>query len=283
MQIRSLVGFVVGVMLALCSAGCEKKASTGASDTHKPPATKSTTLRVFAAASLAEAFREIGAGFEAANPGIHMEFNFAGSNQLRTQLEQGASGDLFASADRKQMEAAAASKVVVTDEVRVFAINQLAVFVPVENKAGIRELADLKRPGLKIVVADQAVPVGSYTKKMLEKASADGVFGPAFVSAFEANVVSREQNVAAVIAKVALNEADAAIAYVSDGSGSNAAKLRMLPIPASVDQRAEYLISPTARAADPAFASRFVEYLLSPQGVEKLKARGFIAPGTEPK
>lgn len=269
----------LGVLVLLSLSGCEQRAPRAVSPSPAPFA----PLRVLAAASLADAFREAGAAFEAAHPATKVEFSFAGSNQLRTQLENGGPGDVFASADRKQMDAAVASKVVDPATIRVFAINRLALIVPSENRAGITSLADLARPGLKIVVADKSVPAGNYTLHMLEAAGQDPRLGLSFVNGFNANIVSREQNVAAVAAKVALNEADAGIAYASDASGSNSAKLHVFPLPDAVAQNAEYIVATTVRAGDAALASRFIEYLQSPDAVAIIVRRGFLAPRPEPK
>jgi molybdate transport system substrate-binding protein len=265
--------FLLLLTLLVTLTGCNDKASPPASS--KPAFQK---LTVLAAASLADAFREIGASFEAANPGVKVEFSFAGSNQLRTQLESGAPGDVFASADRKQMTAAAASKSIDPATVHVFANNRLALIVPKENRAGIKALADLGKPNLKIVVADKAVPVGNYTRQMLDKAATTDGLGPDFVKAFDANTVSKEENVAAVVTKLALNEADAGIAYASDASGGNAPKLLVIALPPALEQRAEYPIAVTSHAADAKLAARFVDYVLSSDGVATLVNRGFAAP-----
>ncbi|MGE3108411.1 MAG: molybdate ABC transporter substrate-binding protein [Phycisphaerales bacterium] len=236
------------------------------------------TLHVCAAASLADAFGGVGRAFEARNPGVRVVFSFGGSNQLRTQLENGGPGDVFASADRKQMDLAAASNVVDSTTMQVFAHNRLALIVPRENRAGIRDLADLARPGLKVVVADKAVPVGNYTRRMLEQAGESRSVGPGFVKQVEANIVSREENVAAVVAKVALNEADAGIAYASDAAGGNGAKLTVIELPAEFEQRAEYLIAVTARSSAAKPAARFVEFVCSGEGAGILETRGFMSP-----
>jgi molybdate transport system substrate-binding protein len=175
------------------------------------------------------------------------------------------------------MDAAVASKVVDAASLRVFAHNQLALIVPKENRAGVKELGDLSRPGLKVVVADKAVPAGNYTRLMVEKAGA-GPLGAAFVSGFEANIVSREENVAAVVAKVALNEADAGIAYASDAAGGQGGKLTVLSLPAGLEQRADYVCAVTARARDAELAGEFVEFLRSRGAREILVKRGFIEP-----
>lgn len=244
----------------------------------KPRPAAPAHLQVLAAASLADAFREVGAAFESSHPSVRVEFSFAGSNQLRTQLENGGPGDVFASADRKQMDAATASKAADASTVRVFAHNRLALIVPRENRAAIKELSDLARPGLKIVVADKAVPAGNYTRLMLEKAGESSSLGPAFVTGFEANIVSREENVAAVVAKIALNEADAGIAYASDAAGGNWPRLTVIPLPPALEQRADYVAAVTARTTDAKLAGQFVEFLTSRDAAAILANRGFTAP-----
>lgn len=233
---------------------------------------------MLAAASLGAAFGEVGGAFEATHKGVRVEFSFAGSNQLRTQLEHGAPGDVFASADRVQMDAAVGAKSVDAKSVRAFAMNKLTVIVPRANRAKIASVADLARPGLRIVVADASVPVGRYTQRMLEAAGAMSGLGTEFVKGFEANVVSREENASAVAAKVALDEADAGIAYVSDAAGSQGEKLTQVSLPAELDQPAEYVAAATTRAAEPVLARQFVEFLASREGAAILSRRGYVAP-----
>jgi len=263
----------------LVMAWCAMLALASACSRTSDPAPSGTVV-VLAAASLADAFREIGAGFERANHGVRVEFSFAGSNQLRTQLENGASGEVFASADRAQMDGAVSSSVVDEASVRVFAHNRIVIIVPRENPAGIEGLGDLARPGVKIVVADGAVPVGRYTRTMLERAAAVPGLGATFVEAFDTNTVSHEENVAAVVAKVALNEADAGIAYMTDGAGENGPKLTVIPIDPKLAPQAEYLIAVTAGAADPVIGARFVAYVTSLEGGAVLARFGYSLPET---
>lgn len=272
-SLRSGIAARVFGLALLCIAACGRTPKT-----TLPTVASNQTLRVLAAASLADAFREVGAAFEAANPGAKVEFSFGGSNQLRTQLEHGAPGDVFASADRKQMEAATTSKAVDSVTVRVFAHNRLAIVVPKENRAGVKGLADLTRSGLKIVVADKTVPVGNYTRQMLDKAGQAATFGPNFVKGFDANTVSREENVAAVVAKVALNEADAGIAYASDAAGGNAEKITVIPLPSELEQKADYVVAVTTRATDSKLAANFIEFLRSSGTTSILTKRGFTMP-----
>ncbi len=197
------------------------------------PAAAPRPLAVFAAASLTEAFKELGAAFTA-ETGIGVTFNFAGSQQLRAQLEQGAEGDVFASANEKEMAAAVASGLVVTGAPRVFAHNRLVAIFPKSNPAGIAGLADLAKPGVRLVVSDKAVPLGQYTLVMLDKMSGDSAFGADFKRRVLGNVVSYEQNVKAVVSKVRLGEADAGVVYATDVTPAASAEVAALAVPDAV-------------------------------------------------
>src|SRR5262249_31400652 len=132
--------------------------------------TPTTTLTVFAAASLDQAFRDLGREMERRQPGLMVRFNFAGSQQLATQLEEGAPADVFASADERWMERVRSLDLVQGDPVP-FARNRLVVIVPRSNPGRIDKLEHLARRGLKIVLAADAVPVGHYSREALAKLS----------------------------------------------------------------------------------------------------------------
>ena len=140
-------------------------------------AAPSGEITVFAAASLTEAFKEIALVFEEDYPGAKVIFNFAGTPTLRTQLEQGARADVFASANREQMDLARESGIVEATS-STFARNALAIITPSDNPAAIESAADLAREGLKLVVAQEDVPVGAYTRQALQAMSADPAFSP---------------------------------------------------------------------------------------------------------
>ena len=134
-----------------------------AAPTVRPP--KPVDLTVFAAASLIDAFDEIGLAFEVTHPGVKVVFNLGGSQNLRTQLEQGAQADVFASANQKEMDAVVAAGLVDPGAARTFVTNQLVVVLPAGNPGGVHTLQDLARPGLKLVLADEAVPAGRYARE----------------------------------------------------------------------------------------------------------------------
>ncbi|MCG2784835.1 MAG: molybdate ABC transporter substrate-binding protein [Anaerolineae bacterium] len=235
------------------------------------------TLTVLAAASLTESFTELGKVFEAQNPGVTVSFNFAGSQQLAQQLDQGAPADVFASASQKYMEAAVTSKRVDQDDAKVFVKNRLVVIFPQNNPAGLQELKNLMNPGLKLVLADKAVPVGQYSLDFLDKAISDPDFGPQFKDNLLKNVVSYENNVKSVFTKVALGEADAGIVYVTDITPGAADKVGKLDIPDALNTIASYPIAPIADSEKADLAKAFVALILSSEGQQIMEKYGFIS------
>lgn len=233
-------------------------------------------MTVYAAASLTEAFTEIGRQFESSNPGTGVVFNFAGSQQLVQQIAQGAPADVFASADRKQMEAAIESGRVDSNHVQAFLTNQLVVITPKDNPADVQTLADLARPGLKLLLAAEAVPVGRYSLEFLDKASQDPKLGVAFKEAVLKNVISYEENVRAVLSKVQLGEADAGIVYSSDVASTGADEIGVLEIPDALNVVATYFIAPLSDSPAPDLADSFVDYVSSPAGGQILSRYGFL-------
>ena len=229
------------------------------------------TLTVYAAASLTEAFTEIGDAFEASHPDVTVAFNFGGSQNLRTQIEQGAPVDVFASANAKEMDALVAQNMVPSGEPKVFLTNQLVVILPEENPAGIESLEDLGQPGLKLVLAAEEVPAGRYAREILEKLNA--MFGADYSEKVLANVVSNEDNIRQAVTKVQLGEADASIVYVSDAVA--VPELQKIQIPAEMNVVAEYPIARLAESANPELADDFIEYVLSRDGQATLKKWGF--------
>lgn len=233
-------------------------------------------LNVFAAASLTESFNELGKAYEQAHPGVTINFSYAGSNQLRTQMEQGAKADVFASANTKEMGLAVQAKLIDADAVKTFARNRLVVIIPKDNHGGVNSLADLAKPGLKFIVADPAVPVGKYTLDMLDKMSADEKYGSSFKANVLKNVVSQEDSVKAVVAKVRLGASDAGVAYVSDVTPAAAKEVTAIDIPDTFNQIAIYPIAPLIKAPQPELAKDFTAYVLSNEGQNALTRHGFL-------
>jgi molybdate transport system substrate-binding protein len=227
---------------------------------------------VFAAASLTEAFQELGPLFAKARPAVKVTFSFAASSLLRTQIEQGAPADLFASADREQLEPLARAGLV--GRPVDFARNRLVIVTPAANPGKIRRPEDLARPGLRLVITAEQVPIGRYTRQALAKMSAPGAFGPAFQPAVMRNVASQEPNVRGLLAKVTLGEADAAIVYVTDALAGGD-QVRAVPIPDRYNEIALYPAAVVARSPHAAAAARFLAFLRSKTGRTILKKHGF--------
>lgn len=234
-------------------------------------------LTVFAAASLTEPFTEIGKQLRFRNPGLRVVYNFGGSQMLRTQLEQGAHADVFVSADAAQM-ALAKKKGVVQGKTPLFVKNRLVVIVPKANPGKVAEFRDLAKPGIKLDLANQNVPVGNYSRQALNKAGAD--YGADFEKRVVANIVSEEENVKQVVTKVQLGEADAGIVYVSDVTPKVSAAVSTVPIPDAYNQVATYPIALTTWVKNRIAAEAFIAFVLSADGQAILKAHNFI-PVTE--
>lgn len=251
----------LSIMLSLILTSCSE-AST---------AVEGRTLTIYAAASLSDAFREIGTAFESTHPGVTVVFNFGGSQNLRTQIEQGAPADVFASANEREMESLAAQDLVALNAPRVFLKNRLVLILPEDNPAGIQSLQELARPGLKLILAAEDVPAGRYAREILDRLNAE--FGESYRDRVLANVVSNEDNVRQAVTKVQLGEADASLVYVSDTIAAPA--LKMIEIPTDVNVVAEYQIAALVESAYPDLANQFIAYVLSPDGQAALKRWGF--------
>jgi len=265
-----MVVLIITSLFLAMTTGCGVSAA-------KPPNPPHTTLTVLAAASLLDAFNDLGSQFEVSHPGVTVEFNFAGSQLLAQQIASGAPADVFASANQQQMQTAEKSGRIDGSQVRLFTQNRLVVVFPKENPGKLSALKDLAQPGLKLVFAAKVVPVGQYSLDFLNKASQDAAFGAAFEGSVLKNIVSYEDNVKAVLAKVALGEADAGIVYTTDISGGYAAKVSQLAIPDALNVIASYAIAALNDSSQPDMAQAFVDLVLSAAGQATLEKYGFIS------
>jgi len=227
-------------------------------------------VQIFAASSLTDAFRELGASFEEAH-GIRPRLTFAGSQVLRLQIEQGAPADVYASADPGHMRALVGTGLAY--EPVVFAGNRLALIVPADNPDSLRTLSDLVRTE-RLVVGSTGVPIGRYTRRLLEHA--DTVFGEGFGARVLQRVVSEETNVRLIRAKVQLGEASAAFVYESDVT--NASGVVALPLPAEVGVEAVYQTSAMSSGGNPSGAELWVAWITSDAGAAVLRRHGFLLP-----
>jgi molybdate transport system substrate-binding protein len=229
------------------------------------------TVRVFAAASLQDAFRLLGARFEAEHPGTRLEFNFAGSQVLRTQIEQGAQADLFASADTEHV--AALARAGLAEPAVIFAHNRVVVVTPAQDER-VRRLTDLGRPRVRIVMAGPAVPAGRYTDQALAALGRDPAFGAALEAAVRGNVVSQESNVRAVLAKVQLGEADAGFVYETDARAAGG-RVRVIALPPCAEVQTTYAVAMLRAARARPEALAFLHSLLGPEARVLLRGLGF--------
>jgi molybdate transport system substrate-binding protein len=236
-------------------------------------------LTVFAAASLTEAFRALAVAFEAKHPGTRVRFNFGGSQQLVQQIINGARADVFASANAKQLKVAITAGIIDTGYVGVFARNRLVVVTPGDNPARLRELRDLAKPDVKVILADSSVPVGQYAIQFLDRCSNPGELGNSFKKAVLKNVVSYEENVRAILSKVELGECDAGIVYSSDISQDSLRRTRRIDIPDRLNIVAEYPAGVVRGTAVHPLAEKFIDYLRSAEAGTVLGRFGFM-PGT---
>ena len=249
--------------LLLVVSGC------GSSDEASSPSSTSSTdgggkLIVFAAASLKKSFTEIGENFKTDNPGTDIEFSFAGSSDLVTQLTQGAPADVFASADTKNMDKAAQAELLAGDPVN-FASNTLTIVAAPGNPKKIASFRDLTQPGLSVVVCAPQVPCGSATEKVEQ---ATGV---------QLNPVSEESQVTDVLNKVTTGQADAGVVYVTDAQGAGD-KVTAVPFPESADAVNTYPIAVLEQSKNPELAQKFVDAVNDEAGQKVLNAAGFAKP-----
>jgi molybdate transport system substrate-binding protein len=262
--------FAVAILFVAALLAACRPAETVLPETATP---QSRTLTVFAAASLTDAFTEIGQNYEAAHPGVTVALNFAGSQTLRTQLEQGAIADIFASANQAQMDTLVGDDLVSADASQIFVTNRLLVILPASNPANVQLLEDLARPGIKLILAAEEVPAGKYARQILSNLDGDPALSPDFSARVLANVVSNETDARQVVAKVQLGEGDAGIVYVSDAVA--APDLLTLSIPDEYNVVAQYPIAVLASAPEAELAAAFVDYVLSAEGQAVLQKWGF--------
>jgi molybdate transport system substrate-binding protein len=255
-----LTAAAVGLVLVI--AGCS---SGGGSGTRPSPSqsavpTLSGSITVYAAASLTEAFTTIGTQFQAAHPGTKITFNFDASSTLATQIDQGAPADVFASAAPGTMTTVVQAGNAAAPT--VFVTNRAEIATPPGNPKRIAAVADLARSGVKVALCDAAVPCGVVAASVLSKAGVS--LTPA----------SREENVKAALAKVEMNEVDAAIVYVTDVKAAGS-KVVGVPIPDAQNASTQYPIAPLMHSRNRPLAQAFVGYVLSAAGIAVLTADGF--------
>ena len=249
---------------ALLLAGC----GTTATSAGGSPAADAGTITVYAAASLSDVFEELAAAYTAETD-VEVVLSFDASSALRAQIEEGAPADVFASADLANAEALVDAEL--TDGAsRTFARNALAIVVPSDNPAGIEAWGDLAEPGTRVIAAGEDVPITGYATELVDNLAALPDAPDGFADAYATNVVSREDNVRAVLAKVEIGEGDAAIVYETDAQSPD---VTTLAIPERANVVAEY--AAVAIADADAGAAEFVTWLLDDDAQAILADHGF--------
>jgi molybdate transport system substrate-binding protein len=222
----------------------------------------SGTASVFAAASLTDSFKALGAAFQTAHPGTTVQFNFAGTPTLVTQIEQGAAAAVFASADTTNMDKLQADGFT-SGSSQVFAHNKLEIVVPAGNPRHITGLADLAKPGVIYITEATTVPAGKYALQILASA---GV---------KVTPKSLETDVKSVVSKIELGEADAGIVYVTDVKAAGS-KVTGVPIPDSINVIATYPVVAVKGTKSSDLGNAFIAYVLSADGQATLQSFGFL-------
>jgi molybdate transport system substrate-binding protein len=262
-----LVPALAVALLALTSLdGCER------AEPRPDPTASEEALIVFAAVSLRDAFTALGKQFEREYPAVRLSLHFAGTQELRAQLEHGAPADVFAAADQRHMQQLLAKKQVVAPV--VFARNEPVLVIANTASSTLRSFADLPK-AQRIVVGTPEVPIGRYTAQILEQAGQR--FGAKFRMAVEARIVSRELNVRQVLAKVTLGEADAGIVYRTDARAAGRG-VSVVAIPAELNAVADYPIALVAGAVHPKNGGKWLRLVTSAAGQQQLRVAGFLAP-----
>ena len=245
-----------------CGSNDDDSASGSAESTSA--SAEGGDITVFAAASLKGTFTELGEMFETAYPGSHVEFSFAGSSDLAAQLDQGATADVFASADTNNMTKVVDAGLVEGSPVN-FATNTLTIVTAPGNPKGITSFADLNREGTLVVTCAPQVPCGSATQKV---EAASGV---------DLTPVSEESSVTDVLNKVTAGQADAGLVYVTDAAGAGD-KVTAVAFPEAAQAVNTYPIAALSASKNPEAAQGFIDLVTGPEGQAVLANAGFAQP-----
>jgi len=258
---------VIGTALSISSlvvlllAACNGSSSSG------------TRLTVLAASSLREVLPQIGALFTEEHAGVTFSFSFGGTDQLATQIKEGAPADVFAGASTKYGDQLASAGLI--DPYVSFCTNRLVLVVPTANPAGISTLLDLSSKPAKLVVGSESVPIGAYTRAVLMNLS--GLYGSSYSEAVLGKVVSNEDSAASIVAKVGSGEADAGFVYVTDARAADS-NVQSIPLPSQAQAVAVYPIAVVGASKNATEARQLVEFVLSAPAQQLLEQAGFGPP-----
>jgi molybdate transport system substrate-binding protein len=231
---------------------------------------------VFAAASLREAFEAAAPAFTK-KTGIVVTYNFGGSDTLATQIAQGAPSDIFASANDAQMKRVTDAGLAI-GQPKTFARNRLVVIAAKADPMVVATVADLAKPGVKVILTAPSVPIGNYSRTAFKNLNGVRGYPADFAGAVEKNIASNELDVKAVVTKITLGEGDAGVVYATDVTPAVAAKVIVLQFPSGAAPEASYPIVALKASASPSAAQSFVTFVLSADGQAYLQGHGFLSP-----
>ena len=264
---RAITFSIIAVVLAACTSA----------DVSPAPSAAGGELTVYAAASLKGAVEAAQVAYEAANPGTTLTISTNSSSALETQIEQGAPADVFLSADTTNPQRLVDKGLAEGDPV-TFASNELTIIVPASNPAGVTTPVDLAKSGIKVIAAGDEVPITKYATALVDNLAREPGYPADFAAAYAANVVSKEDNVKAVVVKIELGEGDAGIVYVTDAKASN--KVAPIEVPESANVPATY-DGVVVKASKKAAAARaFLDWFAGPDGRAVLSGLGFLPPAS---
>jgi molybdate transport system substrate-binding protein len=268
--------------LALVIGGCSGGGATPVPGTAAPAATPAAAspataapagLTIYGAASLKSALARAKTAYEAANPGTTLTISTDSSAALETKIEQGAPVDVFLSADTANPQKLI-DKGLAAGAITKFAGNLLTVIVPAGNPAGIETPADLAKSGVKVIAAGDSVPITKYAGQLVANLAKQPGYPADFAAKYAANIVSKQDDVAAVVSQIELGEGDAAIVYVTDARTST--KVTTVTVPAAANVPATYAGVVVKASADVAAAQAFLTWLAGPEGQAILASFGFL-------
>jgi molybdate transport system substrate-binding protein len=262
----------VAVMVLVVAIGACSSPGSGAAPSGPPDA----DLTIYAAASLRDALAAAVSAYARAHPGTAFTVSTDSSAALETKIEQGAPADLFLSADTANPQRLV-DRGLAGGPVVPFARNALTLIVPHGNPADVTSPVDLARAGVKVIAAGDSVPITKYANELVGNLAALPGYPSGFATAYAANVVSREDNVAAVVAKIELGEGDVAIAYQTDAQ--TAVRVDTVAVPDSANVVATYGAVIVAASGAAAAARSFLDWLTGPEGRAVLASFGFLVPG----
>jgi molybdate transport system substrate-binding protein len=251
-------------------------ASVAASTTpSSAPSAASADLTIYAAASLKAALQKAKTAYENAHPGTTLTISTDASSALETKIEQGAPADVFLSADTTNPQKLV-DKGLTVGQATNFAKNKLTVIVPKDNPAKIQSPKDLAKSGVKVIAAGDAVPITKYANQLVANLAKQPGYPTNYVDAYNANVASKEENVSAVVAKIATGQGDAGIVYVTDANGK--ADVARVEVPPEANVIATYAGVVVKPSQNPDAASAFLSWFAGPDGQAILGSFGFLPP-----